>query len=100
MCPKTSCSGIDILQIALNETTAVFNNGQTDWLNTMKEFGFQQSNNSRSFAAEVDQTRIDEAEKKAQSSTLEAGRDRKWAKVVANEAIQAQEGIVQGAGMF
>ena len=100
LCPKTWGSGIDIVQIAVNEATVVFNKGQTGRLNTVKEFGFQLSNNSRSFAAEIDLARIDNAEKKAQSSALEVHEARKQAKLTANEVIQAQKGAVYETGMF
>ena len=78
----------------------MFNNGQTDQLNTMKEFGFQLFNNSRSFAAEMDPTWIHWAEKKAQPSILEAHWARKRTKLAAYEAILAQEGDTYDAGMF
>lgn len=99
-CPKTSGSGKQIVQIAVNEAIICYNEGQIGRLSTMRDLEFQIGQFCHSYAVEVDTRRIFVAEKRAAQCTLEARRAKRMCKKSAEESLQLKEGTVYAAGEF
>jgi hypothetical protein len=82
---RSIVSGRDMVPFAGYEVIVSFNDSQTGRLTSMSSLGFNIVINARSFATEMDGSRIKKAEKKSEMSTLESRRARKLAKLAAEE---------------
>jgi hypothetical protein len=100
LCPKNSGCGSNVVQIAVSEAVLLFNDGQAGRLNVMSELGYKIGNNAKSFALQSNEKRIKAAEIKAETSTLEARRARKKARIAENEKTLEEEGTIYAAGQF
>lgn len=100
ICPKMSGSGRKISEIAVSEAVILFNEGRKGRLSVMKKLGIEIGGYAAKAQIQADKKRVDIAEKRALSNTLEARRAKRRQKIANNSLTVKKEGCVYQPGGF
>lgn len=100
LCPKTFGAGRRIAEIATNEATILFNDGNLGRLKVMKDLGLSVGLSARECLSKLDEQRIKTAEHRHSESTKEIRQMKRNKLKAENEKLVLQEGVSYSAGDF
>lgn len=100
ICPKTLGAGKLIAEIATNEATLLYNDGNVGRQSIMEEFGLTVGQNAKECLAELDVQRVATAERRIQASTKEARQLKRRKQKSNHENLISKEGPSYAAGEF
>lgn len=100
LCPKTIGSGRRIAEIATNEATILFNDGNKGRLKVMEDLGLSTSSFVCDCMQKFDKHRIETAELRLQQNTKEMRKKKRNSEKAIAEKLVLKEGVTYSAGEF
>ena len=100
ICPKTQYCGKRIVEIATNEATVLYNEGNIGRIKIMETFGLKIGLRAINCLKKLDERRIAKAELQYLQSTKEARKAKRRSEKVAQENFTIEEGPMYAAGGF